>query len=432
MKEPDIKLMGSGKRKYRNSESIGSKKQLMRLMLSVVMLILCSAVLTAQSRILEGTVLSKTDGSPVVYCTVKLSNQALGTISGMEGKFRLQLPDHYQDSIVFRHIGFIEERFSITALQKQSTVLLKEDTLSLGQVTIISTGPVNARQTALEAIAQYHKKKNKEAHISSTYSNEIALIGTDTVFRMDALGYSVFAGVDAPMTDLAQHKFFYDNIWIHKSTKQWEALAPKALGYSKPAVSSGNTYNLLRYTESRGLLDSTTAKSFKYKFVNQESLSIAYKGKNSSGIMHLNTIGQIESIEMTKAKRIWSNVFNERVTGTATIRFAYYDDAPYADEISIAYKKGSIRHGFLIKTLLQKTDEIEITPRDLGTLNVHDFDPLVRFDEEQWFLFNLKKPNARSVAYMKSIEGKHYLSDKSPDIDDIYKKINVLKDILFR
>lgn len=404
----------------------------MRLILSVVTLALCSVMLTAQSRVLEGTVLSKTDGSPVVYCTVKLSNQALGTISGIDGKFRLQLPDGYQDSVVFRHIGFIEERFSVAALQKQSTILLKEDTLSLGKVTVISTGPMNARQTALEAIRQYHKSKNKEAHISSAHSNEIGLIGSDTVFRMDALGYSVFAGVDAPMTDLSQHKFFYDNIWIHKSAKQWEALAPKALGYSKPAVSSGSAYNLLRYTESRGLLDSTIAKSFKYKFVDKESLAIAYRGKNSSGILHLNTIGQIEHIEMTRAKRIWSNVFNERVTGTASIRFAYYDDVPYADEISITYKRGSIRHGVLVKALLQKTDKIEITARDLGTLNIHDFDPLVRFNQEEWLLFNLQKPEAASVAYMKSIEGKHYLGIQKADADDIYEKIARLKAILFR
>lgn len=399
-----------------------------------VVVIFCSLLVAlsgrtyAQQLVIEGQVLSAADNEPLAYCHIVLSDLGLGTTADEQGWYKFTVPQNYKGTATFSYVGHLSRELPITELRTTQKVTLQVEVQNLGVVTVT---PGTARQRALNAIKAYQQNKKYTAHISSAYCHESAVAKGDTLFSMHALGYGVFAGEDSKMAELAQHRYFYDNIYIGQLDDAWKDYANKTLGYEIPAPSCGVNYNFLRYVESRDLLDSLVAVGYDFEYVDDTQEAIAYKGKHGSGIMYLDTEGMLLRLDMKKSKRIWSNVFDNRVRGAADISFAYYDHVPYPDQVICEYSRGSFSHSTAVKTILQKTEDIEISDTELGALMAQSNTPLINFIEADWQAWDSSLLKPSRVAYMKSRNGQLYHKGEKK-YAQIYEKIELLKRLLFR
>ena len=60
--------------------------------------------------VLEGTLLDKKNGVPIVYATVGVEGTSIGSITYQAGEFRLHLADSLRrKSLVFSHVGYVAQ-----------------------------------------------------------------------------------------------------------------------------------------------------------------------------------------------------------------------------------------------------------------------------------------------------------------------------------
>ena len=88
---------------------------------------------TGQGRVITGTV-SDEDSQPIPGATVLVKGSVLGTITDLNGQFRLEIPsDLNQPLLVVSFVGYISEEIDISS-QSVVTVNLAVDVLSLEEV----------------------------------------------------------------------------------------------------------------------------------------------------------------------------------------------------------------------------------------------------------------------------------------------------------
>lgn len=89
-------------------------------------------------RYAEGTVVNKSTGQAIPYVNVYLKNYSyLGTISNLEGNFKLRIYDVPGDSVVFSHVGFKRKAFSTGVFSAPKKIELDELEKMLSEVIIM-------------------------------------------------------------------------------------------------------------------------------------------------------------------------------------------------------------------------------------------------------------------------------------------------------
>ena len=84
----------------------------------------------------SGTVISATDGQPLIGVSVKVKDTSAGTITDLDGKYKLNITAG--QTLVFSYIGFMEQQ--IVATKPVINVTLKEDTKTLDEVVVVGYG----------------------------------------------------------------------------------------------------------------------------------------------------------------------------------------------------------------------------------------------------------------------------------------------------
>ena len=75
--------------------------------------------------VLEGTLLDKKNGVPIVYATVGVEGTSIGSITNQAGEFRLHLADSLRrKSLVFSHVGYVAQKIDITFAHIEQEVAL--------------------------------------------------------------------------------------------------------------------------------------------------------------------------------------------------------------------------------------------------------------------------------------------------------------------
>ena len=95
------------------------------------------SLVTAQTQTVTGVVISEDDGLPVVGASVLVKDTNLGTVSDLDGKFRLSNIPSTAKSLVVSYIGMQTQEF---AIKSNMTIYLKSDSELLDEVMIIAYG----------------------------------------------------------------------------------------------------------------------------------------------------------------------------------------------------------------------------------------------------------------------------------------------------
>ena len=108
-----------------------------RLSLILLLLVLSIGGLSAQTvgKVVSGTIIAGDDNSPIAGATIRAKNtKGKGTVSDVNGKFRLLLPDN-EDAVIVSFIGYASRE--ITA-GKELRIVLKPEAEALKEVMVVA------------------------------------------------------------------------------------------------------------------------------------------------------------------------------------------------------------------------------------------------------------------------------------------------------
>ena len=112
-------------------------KRLLTRMFIPLMLLLCPAMLFSQGKIISGKVTDAKDGSPVSGVTVLPKGSARGTVTGVDGGFRISVNPNVT-ALVFSSVGFGTKEAAITG--DNVSVSLNAVNLALNEVVVVAYG----------------------------------------------------------------------------------------------------------------------------------------------------------------------------------------------------------------------------------------------------------------------------------------------------
>lgn len=110
------------------------KKKILNLLLLIVMALLPVSVLAQNMISASGTVLDQ-NGDPLIGCTVQLKGSTVGTVTDLDGRFQIKVPDGKM--LVFSFIGYKVKELKAA---KTMNVKMEEDSHMLNEVVAIGYG----------------------------------------------------------------------------------------------------------------------------------------------------------------------------------------------------------------------------------------------------------------------------------------------------
>jgi hypothetical protein len=110
------------------------------------LLLVTSYLVMAQTTLVTGTVNSSEDGSalPGVFVTVK--GTTLGTITGPDGKYSLQVPTTAR-TLVFSFVGYVTQEQEVAG-RNSIDVVLQLDLFNVDEVVVVAYGTQQKRDVA--------------------------------------------------------------------------------------------------------------------------------------------------------------------------------------------------------------------------------------------------------------------------------------------
>jgi len=110
------------------------------------MLLVTSLLVIAQTTQVTGTVTSSEDGAALPGVTVTVKGTTLGTISGPDGMYSLQVPSSAR-SLVFSFVGYVTQEQEIGG-RNRVDVLLQVDLYNIDEVVVVAYGTQQKRDVA--------------------------------------------------------------------------------------------------------------------------------------------------------------------------------------------------------------------------------------------------------------------------------------------
>ena len=144
---------------------------------------------------LEGAVMEKESGEPIAFCSVRIVEYGIGTVTNQNGQFLLKIPDSLQNAYIhFSHIGY-EAQFvpALLLAENKADVYLDTRFIPLEAVIIRLVNPQKLIKDMLSARANNYSDK---PHYLTTFYREGVNFKrgfanlTEVVFQVFKSGYS--------------------------------------------------------------------------------------------------------------------------------------------------------------------------------------------------------------------------------------------------
>lgn len=133
----------------------------------------------SKSHIFTG-IITDEDGLPLPGVSIQAANSNFGTISDMDGKFRIEIPDTTKtNTLLAKYIGYNPQKISLSS--DTQTIRMKPDELALNEVMVVGYGGKRAATKSL---------KVKEANVDETLQGRVA--GLDTNSKKTTFGEREF------------------------------------------------------------------------------------------------------------------------------------------------------------------------------------------------------------------------------------------------
>lgn len=141
--------------------------------LTVFTALLFSAVMSAQSLTINGTVSDETNGEPLIGASVLLKGGTLGTMTDIGGNFSIDVPTA-KSVLVFSYIGY--QNKEVTCEHNPLNVALKPDNIQIEDIVVVGYGTQQKRDLtgAIQSIKTENLVKGLNTNITESLNGHIA------------------------------------------------------------------------------------------------------------------------------------------------------------------------------------------------------------------------------------------------------------------
>lgn len=120
-------------------------------------------VLWAQTREIKGTVTSADDGSSVPGVSVSVKGTTLGTITDMDGAFKLKVPQDAK-TLVFSFVGMTTKDVAI-GNESNFKVQLESDNITVGEVVVTAMGISKDKKAVGYAVSEFKSEQLEDVQV---------------------------------------------------------------------------------------------------------------------------------------------------------------------------------------------------------------------------------------------------------------------------
>ena len=110
----------------------------------------------AQNVNVSGTVVSATDGEPLIGATVMVKGTTQGTATDLDGRFTIQAPSG--KDLIFSYVGFVNQEMKVKGNMTGITVKLAGDSKVLDEVVVVGYG-TQKKSVVTAAISKVSEKE---------------------------------------------------------------------------------------------------------------------------------------------------------------------------------------------------------------------------------------------------------------------------------
>ncbi len=167
-------------------------------------LIFCVSVISAQTKHLTG-IISDENGEPIIGASVMLKGTTIGTVTDVDGRFSLNVPE--DGILVISYIGYQSQEVPVTGLNTLN-VVLQEDTELLDEVVVIGYGSVR-RSDLTGAVSSVSMPVVQASGQTNTYGGMTGTVSGVNIIRnnnkpggtfdINIRGLSSISGTNAPL-----------------------------------------------------------------------------------------------------------------------------------------------------------------------------------------------------------------------------------------
>jgi len=180
-------------------------------MKSILSLLLFMAIgtltLFGQARPISGTVASAEDGSPIPGVSVAVKGTSIGTITGIDGNYELNVPQD-AETLVFSFVGLLSQEIEI-GNNAVIDVVMERDLMELDEVVVTALGISREKKALGYSVTQLNSQdieqkpesdigrilSGKAAGVRVTSTSGVSGSGTNITIR----GYSSIKGNNQPL-----------------------------------------------------------------------------------------------------------------------------------------------------------------------------------------------------------------------------------------
>jgi TonB-linked SusC/RagA family outer membrane protein len=172
----------------------------------LILVIFLSQIIHGQRIAISGNVKFSTDNSNVVGANIRVMGLNIGTVTDLNGNFKLDVP--VDSTILISFIGYIPQQIKIIKTQRNYNILLYEDTKTLNEVVAIGYATQNKKEVT-GAVAQLTSEALNRASsvdIGSAIQGQIAGVNVQATSgrpgdgsNIQIRGINTILGQNAPL-----------------------------------------------------------------------------------------------------------------------------------------------------------------------------------------------------------------------------------------
>lgn len=144
-----------------------------RLTLTLLFFLGCISMLSAQTLKVTGTVTSGDDGEPIIGASIQVKGTTIGTITDMNGKFSLDVPQKNK-ILQISYVGMVMQE---VAVKRNVTVVLQSDVKNIEEVVVTAIGINREKKSlgyAIQEVKADELTKAGSANLTSSLTGKVA------------------------------------------------------------------------------------------------------------------------------------------------------------------------------------------------------------------------------------------------------------------
>lgn len=207
--------------------------------LIILYLILISTLLNAQTITVKGRVLDKTSRKPLAFVNIISESAKSGTVSDIEGKFQIKLPEE-TCCLKLSYLGYETLEYTIDYSKKMQNILLTPKSIDLDEVTVFpGVNPAHRIINLVIANRDNNNPENLPEFSYVSYDKMVLTADADSLMKMDT---ALMDTSEIKVRKLLDKQDFFmsetvtERKYMKPKLNQENVIATKVSGFKNPVI----------------------------------------------------------------------------------------------------------------------------------------------------------------------------------------------------